>query len=422
VETDGPSRHIDHHSANFAQDYLTLYREARTRCPVLHSGAYGGFAILTRYTDNRTALRDDAQLASGRFPLGDRLGGGVAIPPNGMRIGMIEMDGAEARALRALLQPWFTIPAVEAASARIAQISSWLIDTLITRDECDVVADLAKPMPSLLILDMLGLPLDRWRDYGRVLHEAVAKTSGSIDGLRWLANDLRTGVETRSYDPEGLIAALVAAEIEGKPLGTGLVCELAMMLLFGGTDTTIAAIGHAMRHFTEHPEDRQRLIAQPELIPTAVEELLRLYSPSTGVARTVTAPVELGGIHFDPGQRILCAINSANRDEAVFRDAERFDLDRPKRPHLAFGWGAHACLGQNLARADLRIFLGEILERMPDFTVDLDATERYASIPLVNGYARMPLRFTPGQPRGARLTPWPVLTAPRLKPITKDSH
>ena len=159
--------------------------------------------------------------ASGRFPLeGGRLGGGVAIPPNGIRIGMIEMDGAEAAALRGLLQPWFTIAAVEAASARIAQISRWLIDTLIERGECDVVDDLAKPMPTLLILDILGLPLDRWRDYGRVLHEAVAKSSGSIEGLRWLAGDLRRSVEEREYDRDGLLAALMTAEIDGAPLGT----------------------------------------------------------------------------------------------------------------------------------------------------------------------------------------------------------
>ncbi len=411
VKPDDPSRHIDHHSAEFARDHLTLYRDARAHCPVLHSDAHGGFSILTRYADCRTALRDDARLSSGRFPDNGRLGGGVAIPPNGMRIGMIEMDGAEAKALRALLQPWFTIAAVEAAAPRIAQISSWLIDTLIARGECDVVDDLARPMPSLLILDILGLPLDRWQDYGRVLHEAVAKSSGSIEGLRWLANDLRTSVEGRSYDPDGLVAALAA------DLPTAMVCELSMMLLFGGTDTTIAAIGHALRHLTEHPDDRRRLIEQPALIATAVEELLRLYSPSTGVARTVTASVEVGDTRFDPGQRIMCALNSANRDEGVFQNAEQFDLDRPKRPHLAFGWGAHACLGQNLARADLRIFLGEILERMPDFVVDLEGAERYASIPLVNGHARMPLRFMPAKPRSEPVPPWPTLSAPRLKPV-----
>jgi len=406
---------IDHHGAAFARDHEALYRHARAACPVLHSSEHGGFSIVTRYADNRAALRDAERFSSGRFPLNEgRLGGGVAIPPNAVRIGMIEMDGAPAAELRALLQPWFTLSAVTAASARIAQISRWLIDTVIDRGTLDVVENLARPMPSLLILDVLGLPLDRWRAYGRVLHEAVAKSNGSHEGLRWLSQDLRRTVEDTAYHPEGLLAALVDAG-----LGTPMVCELAMMVLFGGTDTTIAAIGHALRHLTAFPEDRERLIADPTLIGAAVEEVLRLYSPSTGVARTVTADTEIAGHAFAPGDRVLLAINSANRDESVFAAAERFDLDRPKRPHLAFGWGMHACLGQNLARADLRIFLGEILERMPDFMVDLAATERYASIPLVNGHARMPMRFTPGMPASPDVGDWPVLTAPRLQPVNR---
>jgi cytochrome P450 len=412
------ARTIDHHSAEFARDHTELYREARAQCPILRSDAHGGFSIATRYADIRAALRDSASFSSGRYPLADgRLGGGVAIPPNGMRIGMIEMDPPEATALRALLNPWFAIPAVEAAGARIAQISEWLIDTLVARGECDVVVDLAKPMPTLLILDVLGLPLASWPAYGKVLHEAVAKSAGSIEGLRWLASDLRRTVAEQSCDPDGLVAFLCGAEIDGETLGSPLVCELAMMLLFGGTDTTIAAIGHSMLHLSAHPEQRQRLIDAPERIGAFVEEVLRFYSPSTGVARTVTAPVEIAGAHFASGDRLLCAINSGNRDEAVFADGETFDMDRPKRPHLAFGWGAHACLGQNLARADLRIFLGEILRRMPDFEIDPGRVESYSSVPLVSGYAAMPMRFTPRRPGAADASDWPSLTAPRLRPV-----
>ena len=103
----------------------------------------------------------------------------------------------------------------------------------------------------------------------------------------------------------------------------------------------------------------------------------------------------MAGVRFGPGERVLCALNSGNRDEAVFDDAETFNPDRPRRPHLAFGSGIHACLGQNLARADLRIFLNEILRRMPDFQIDLERTKAYSSVPLVNGYSAMPMRFTP---------------------------
>src|SRR5579859_2882783 len=408
---------IDHHSAAFARDHLALYRRARVASPVLRSSCHGGFSLITRYADIRTVLRDAATFSSARCVVGERrLGGGVAIPPNGVRIGIIEMDPPEATTLRNLLKPWFTVAAVERASERIAEIARWLIDTLIARGTCNVVEDLAKPMPSLLILDILGLPLDRWRAYGDVLHQAVAKSSGSIAGLRWLQSDLRRTVDAAAFDPEGLLAALARAEVDGRPLGADLVCELAMMLLFGGADTTIAAICHAMRHLAEHPNDRRRLIEDPRRIGEAVDEILRLYSPSTGVARTVTAPVEVAGVPLAPGDRVLCALNSGNRDEAVFSGAETFDIDRPRRPHLAFGAGIHACLGQNLARADLRIFLAEILRHMPGFEIDLGRSRPYQSVPLVNGYAAMPMRFAPGSPSVPCPPDWPALTAPRLRP------
>jgi cytochrome P450 len=333
-----------------------------------------------------------------------------------MRIGVIEMDAPEATPLRNILKPWFSIAAVGAATPRIRQISRWLIDRVIASGECDVVEDLAKPMPSLLILDILGLPLSRWRAYGRVLHEAVAKTGGSMAGLRWLAGDLRLTVEAGDFDAEGLIAALVRAEFGGEPLGLDMTCELALMLLFGGTDTTIAAICHAMRHLSQHPDDRRRLIEAPARVGEAIEEILRLYSPSTGVARTVVAPATVSDVRFEPGERILCALNSGNRDEAAFEDAERFDLSRPRRPHLAFGSGVHACLGQNLARADLRILLTDVLAAIPDFRVDLARTVPYASTPLVNGYAAMPMRFTPGARGGEQADEWPRLNASRLAP------
>lgn len=407
---------IDHHSADYARGHGEFYRAARVDSPVLQSDAYGGFTVFTRYHDIKTVLRDAHTFSSGRYPLDNgRLGGGVAIPPNGMRIGMIEMDPPRSTALRDIIRPWFSIPAVEAAAPRMAQISHWLVDSLIERGQCDVVEDLARPMPSLLILDLLGLPLDRWSRYGSVLHEAVAKASGSIEGLRWLTTDLRMLVETGGYDPDGVVAALVAARVDGKPLGLDLVCELVMMLLFGGTDTTIATIGHALRHLSANPADRQRLIDEPGRIPAFVEEVLRFHTPSTGVARTVTAATEVAGTSLAAGDRLFCPLGSANRDEAMFVHGETFDMDRPKRPHFSFGWGVHACLGQNLARTDLRVFLTHILERMSDFVIDEAGTRPYESTPLVSGYSKMPMRFKPGI-RRREATPWPVLTAPRLKP------
>jgi len=416
-ETAHRFEHLDHHSEEFARDHLEIYRNARASCPVMHSQVYGGFYVLTRFADVRAALRNSAALSAGRFVDEEGvLRGGVAIPPNGMRIGIIEMDPPEGTALRALLRPWFSIAAVEKGAARIAELAQWVVDGVITKGRCDVVTDLAMPMPLLLIVDILGLPFDRAMNYGAAVLEAVAKKPGSLKSMRWLVSDLNNVIARRDYHQDGLVAALVAAEVDGERLAPDLVTELVMMTLFGGGDTTISAISSLMLHLSRTPSDRARLIDDPSLLPRAIEEILRVRSPSTGVARTVTTPVEIAGVPLAPGDRVICAVNSANLDEAMFHDAERFDLDRPAKTHLAFGTGLHTCLGQNLARADIRILMTEILRRIPDFEVELDGVEPYTSIPMVNGFTSMPMRFSPSAPSSPRRPSQPELAAPRFSP------
>ena len=373
--------------------------------------------MLTRFADVRAALRNSAALSAGRFlDAAGTLQGGVAIPPNGMRIGIIEMDPPEGTALRALLQAWFSIATVEAGTPRIAELARWVVDGVIERGRCDVVADLAMPMPLLLVVDILGLPFDRALDYGTAVLEAVAKKPGSMKGMRWLVADLNDVVERGDYHEGGLVAALTRAEIAGERLSRELVIELVMMMLFGGGDTTISAICSLMLHLGTNPADRARIVENPSLLPRAIEETLRLHSPSTGVARTVMHPVEIAGTRLERGDRVICAVNSANLDDAVFHDAEHFDLDRKLSAHLAFGTGLHACLGQNLARADIRVLMTEILRRMPDFEIDLEAVEPYRSIPMVNGFTSMPIRFSPDTSSSPARSAVPVLTAPRIAP------
>lgn len=410
-------RELDHHSSEFARDHREIYRRARASCPVLHSNAHGGFHVLTRFTDVRAALRNSAALSAGRFRDEEgNLQGGVAIPPNGMRIGIIEMDPPEGTALRALLRPWFSIAAVEAGAPRIAELARWVVDGVIARGRCDVVTDIAMPMPLLLVMDVLGLPLDRALNYGSAVLEAVAKKPGSLKGMHWLVADLNDVIERGDYHEAGLVAALTRAEIDGERLPRELVVELVMMLLFGGGDTTISAICSLMLHLSRNPSDRVRLIEDGSLLPRAIEEILRLHSPSTGVARTVIQPVEIAGVAFSPGDRVICAVNSANLDETIFQHAEEFDLDRPPKVHLAFGSGLHVCLGQNLARADIRVLMTEILRRVPDFEIDVEATEPYRNIPMVNGYTAMPIRFSPGKPSSPARPAEPMLAAPRFRP------
>lgn len=390
---------FDHHSEEFARDWRATCAELRARCPVAHTDRHEGYFVVTRYDDVLAVLRDSRSASSGRTMEAGRpsMDEGVTIPPNPFRMGIMEMDAPECTMYRRVLNPWFSRGAVEAMAPRIRELVTWCIDRFVERGRCDVVDDLANPLPALVTLDLLGIPLERWRLYGRVMHEAVYRKRGSADAVRALLGDVRD-VVAAGGDPGGLIDHLRHAEVGGQPLPEPMIVELVFMILNGGTDTTTALIAHLLLHLATCADDRQRLLAHPELIRGAVQELIRVSAPATGIARTVTAPMTLSGVALQPGDRVLLALGSANADETRFPDADRVVIDREPNQHLAFGSGLHRCLGAELATVEMEILVEEVLGRLPGLTVDEPAVVGYPSIPLVNGFSAMPATFTPGPP------------------------
>jgi cytochrome P450 len=170
------------------------------------------------------------------------------------------------------------------------------------------------------------------------------------------------------------------------------------MLLNGGIDTSTALIASMFLYLGRYPEYRAQLAADTTRIPAAVDEMLRYFTPGTGVARTVVKPVELGGTQLEPGDRILLGLGSANLDAEVFPEPDEVELARENSSkHLAFGYGVHRCLGAFLAPAEMIVLLEEVLKRMPEYAIDVDRVRQYPTIPLVNGYVSMPATFTPGE-------------------------
>ena len=407
---------FDHHSQDFALNWRAAYGQILA-AGVARSESNCGFWLVSRHRDVQAVLMDPKRFSSARAEaVAAPLARGVTIPPTGSRIGFMEMDPPRSTALRKLMSPWFSQAAVDGARDRIRQISAWVIDGVIAQGACDVVADLARPVPALLILDSLGLPLDRWQRYSDTLHAAVVRAPGSRAGMAGLMADLKTIGATGAYHPAGLFAALLQADIDGARLGIDMVVELVMMLLFGGTDTTVSTIASLMLHLATHPHDRQALIDTPALIPRAVEEILRFYPPSMSTARTVTSAACIDGVHMQPGDRVLCAIAGANTDDTQFERAGEFDVTRERNPHMAFGRGIHSCLGQHLARADAQIFLQELLTRLPDFTIDTTQVVACDDRALVHGYAAMPVRFPAVGRSAAGRGAFPELTGRRLQP------
>jgi cytochrome P450 len=174
-------------------------------------------------------------------------------------------------------------------------------------------------------------------------------------------------------------------------------------MLAAGVDTSTSVLSASLVHLSEHPEQRDRLRDDPTLLDSATEEFLRYYAPAQATARTVVADVDVAGLSFKPGDRILLAWASANRDSAQFADPDEFHLDRTPNRHVTFAHGIHRCIGAPLARQELRVILAEVLRRLPDYQVDVDQTPTYPDVGLMFGYQTMPATFTPGPAEGASL-------------------
>ena len=177
-------------------------------------------------------------------------------------------------------------------------------------------------------------------------------------------------IEDRQRHPrDDLITELLQSEVDGAPVPVSHVLGTCQLLIIAGIDTTWSSIGSALWHLAQHPDDRRRLAADPSRIPTAVEELLRAYSPVT-MARIVREPIDVGGVQMEAGDRVLMSFPAANRDPAAFDDADQVVLDRERNRHIAFGVGIHRCVGSNLARMEMRVALEEWLARIPEFSLE----------------------------------------------------
>jgi cytochrome P450 len=399
---------FDHHSEHFAQHWRDTYREMRGTCPVAHSDLHGGFTVVTRYEDVKQALSDPETFACRRdvtLADGASVAGGVTVPVNPVQMGMMELDPPDSQAFRRVLAPKFTAKAIKEYRPRMAEMVSWIVDRVIESGQIDFVDDLANPLPALVSLDYFGLPLDKWESYATALHKAAYREKGSARAVGELLVDLEAVMTQRRSALAGgaesrndTLDRLLTEEVNGAPMAPDVALNLMFMLLNGGIDTSTALIASMFLYLGRHPEYRARLASDTALIPAAVDEMLRYFTPGTGVARTVLKPVELGGTQLQPGDRILLGLGSANLDPEVFADPDEVELNRENSSkHLAFGYGVHRCLGAFLAPAEMIVLLEEVLRRMPDYAIDFDRVRQYPTIPLVNGFIAMPATFTPGE-------------------------
>lgn len=321
---------------------------------------------------------------------------------------MIDMDDPEHLLRRKLVNAGFTRKQVMDKAAGIETLCDTLIDAVCERGECDFVRDIAAPLPMAVIGDMLGvLPQDRatllkWSD------DLVCGLSASADatalqalmeafaGYQGFAMD--TTAKRRAEPTGDLFSILVNAEVDGQRMSDDEIVFETLLILIGGDETTRHTLSGGFEQLLRHPDQWQRLIADDTLVPGAVEEMLRWTSPVKNMARTVMRDNEFHGTQLRAGEKILLLFESANLDEAVFGDPENFRIDRNPNSHLAFGFGTHFCLGNQLARLELTTMLRKIARRLPDLRLADESALPLRPANFVSGLEAMPVAFTPTAP------------------------
>ena len=400
-DVDRPRYPFDHHSSAFARDPWSTYAELRERCPVAWSDRYDdGFWVISRYEDVFEVARDDETFSSDRE---------VVLPAtNPGRIIPLNSDPPDLKRYRRLLSPWFTLGAADALEPRIRAFTTERIDRFIESGRCDLVTDLANPIPAMTTLALMGLPVEQWPEYAEPIHTAFFARRGSPERAAGMVEfaavrpRMREELAARRAAPgDDLLGRLVAAEAEGT-IDAQEAEDLAVMVLIGGIDTTMAALSTAFLRLHQDRVVRQRLIDEPELLTSAIEEFLRIDPPVQGFARTIMRDCVVGGQALPAGETLFMLWGSANRDEAAFPDADQLRIERDPNRHMTFGIGGHRCMGATLARLEMKVVLEEVLARLPDFEIADDGIEYPQTIGIVYGLVQEPATFTPGPRLGAQ--------------------
>ena len=355
-----------------------VYHRLRTAHPVYRVPQLDAW-VVTSYEGVNGALRDP-QLSSDRFPrLRQRLAArGLDNLADDRVRSMIHMDPPDHTRLRALVNKAFTPKAVEAIGSHIQTIVDGLLDAVSGKGSMDVIEDLAYPLPVTVIAEMLGVPGE---DRGRFKHwsdEVSAALSGDIAALSEpvlrrvmsardeLVDYFRAVVQERRRNPgSDLLSALTQAEEEGGRLSEDELYSTVVLLLVAGNETTTNLIGNGMLALLRHPDEMQRVWEDASLVPAAVEEMLRYDGPVQLTTRVAKTDLEIHGTKISKGEWLYLILGAANRDPAQFPEPDRFDVRRAENKHIAFGAGAHFCLGAPLARLEAQIALRTLRKRYP---------------------------------------------------------
>lgn len=324
---------------------------------------------------------------------------------------MIDMDDPAHLLRRKLVNAGFTRKRLAAQADSLHALCDVLVDAVCERGECDFVADIAAPLPMAVIGDMLGvLPEERemflaWSDDMVVALSSTASPELLMRAAQSLATyneHMQTLIDQRRDQPgEDLVSALVFAEIDGRRLSDEEIAAETLLILIGGDETTRHTLSGGTAALLQRRSQWEALQDDQTLLGSAVEEMLRWTSPVKNMCRLLTSDTDFHGTALHAGEKMMLLFESANFDEAVFDDPDSFDIRRNPNNHLAFGFGTHFCLGNQLARLELNTMVATILKRLPDLRIPEGAALPLRPANFVSGYESMPVVFTPTAPVGS---------------------
>jgi len=384
----------------YVADPAPVWADLRGRCPMAHTERYGSTWLPTRYDDlaaiahdvERFSSRDIAVVTPGRV-LNPEAAIMLEAPP-------ITSDPPVHTWARRMLLPRFGPSVIEALTPITEGMADELIDEFVDAGAADAAVDYAQHIPVRVIARMLGVPLEDEEVFTgwavTILQQGFHDLEGATGAIMEIIPYFAGKLDERERVPEGerpddLITMLVEARHDGSPLDDRHRIGSCFLLLLAGIDTTWSSIGSSLYHLATHPEDQARLRAEPELMTTAIEELLRFYSPVT-MARYVAEDTEYAGCPMKKGDKILMAFPAGNRDPEHFDRPDEFIIDRERNRHFAFGSGIHRCLGSNLARMELRIAIERFLDRIPTFELADPGAVTWSG-GQVRGPRRVPVRW-----------------------------
>lgn len=397
---------FDIYDSDYMQKIYQVFAEMHATAPVTRAEPYGGWWIITGHDEVYEASRDWETFSRDTgFPAERFTQDGVALPLDGVaeanRQNLVSQDPPRHREFRTALSPHFTPTVIEEMEGRLRVHVDNVIDDFIESGRCDLWADYSHPLAYVVIFtELLHLPLEelpRLREITDKMSESHPEGSKVADDSALLMGFISEFVEARKkQEPIGdVIDTLLKTTLEGEPLSFDGVVATAALLLGAGTDTTASQLATTLHYLAVNPDLRRQLIDQPELIPAACEEFLRMFAPVQVQPRTVKKDVEFAGKQLKAGDYAFVAHAAANRDPKIYECPDEFRFNREPSRHVAFGIGVHRCIGAHLARLEYKLALEAILRRLPDYQLE-EGFEFRRKIDHVHGPLSLPVVFTPG--------------------------